>query len=195
MREYRLNSQDRVLANIRMAVLQTLTGRGEQWLEELRLTNLAQEAEGSAADVLICMEEVIPDAIAASVSTPSELEYSIIKYRPDQNHLLLQLPARIVLWAYLVVEVQQLLERLALARHDEPDDVHQQLRHRVAVQHDNQDPAHSVQLRFIGALFQLLLELLDRRLVRGIVEVHNRVRVFKERRHVCGGSLSLASSS
>lgn len=47
-----------------MAVLKALAGRGEEGLEELWFTDFAEEAESCATDVLICVEEIVPDAIA-----------------------------------------------------------------------------------------------------------------------------------
>ena len=45
---------------------------------------------------------------------------------PNKNHFLLQLSSTIKLGADLIVEVQELLERLVLGRHNKSNDVHQQ---------------------------------------------------------------------
>lgn len=102
---------------------------------------------------------------------------------PNQNHLLLQLAASIMLGTDLVVHVQQLLQRFALGRHDEADDVHEQLRHRIAVEHDCQDALHRLLLGLVGALFQLVLEVLQRRLVGRVVLVDQAVCIVEESRH------------
>ena len=101
---------------------------------------------------------------------------------PDQDHLLLKLPLRVQLRADLVVEIEKLLERLRLGRHDEADDVHQQLRHGVAVEHDGQDALHGLDLGVVGALLKLGLDIGERRDVR-IVLVDHAVRILEEGRH------------
>lgn len=68
---------------------------------------------------------------------------------PDQNHLLLELPTSVVLGADLVVHVEQLLQGLALGGHDESNDVHEKLRHWVAIEHDGQDTLHCLLLAFV----------------------------------------------
>lgn len=101
---------------------------------------------------------------------------------PDQDHLLLKLPLSVQLRADLVVEIEKLLERLRLGRHDEADDVHQQLGHGVAVEHDGQDALHGLDLALVGALLKLGLEIGERRDV-GIVLVDQAVRILEEGRH------------
>lgn len=101
---------------------------------------------------------------------------------PDENHLLLEL-AGIVLGADLIVEIEQLLEGLRLGRHDEADDVHQEGRHGVAVEHDGQDALHGLDLAIVGALLQLVLEIVDGGDIGGIVHVDQAVRVLEEGRH------------
>jgi hypothetical protein len=89
-----------------------------------------------------------------------------------------------MLGADFVVYVQELLERLALGRHDKANDVHQQTRHWVSIQHDGQDSLHRLDFRLISAPFQLGLELLKSRLVRRVVLGDQTVGIVQEGRHV-----------
>lgn len=59
----RCNSEDSVLPDIGMAVLKTRPGRGEEWLDELRLPQLAEEPQGVAPDVLIGMLQIISNTV------------------------------------------------------------------------------------------------------------------------------------
>ena len=68
---------------------------------------------------------------------------------------MLELPLGVQLWADLVVKVEKLLEGLGLGGHDKSNDVHQQLRHRIAVEHDGEDALHSLDLALVGPLLQL----------------------------------------
>lgn len=79
---------------------------------------------------------------------------------PDENHLLLQLAIGVQLWTYFIVKVQQLLEGLALGRHNESDDMHEQLWHRIAIEHYSEDALHGLLLALICALLQLVAQLL-----------------------------------
>jgi hypothetical protein len=95
-------------------VLETLSSRCEQRLNELGLTQLTQEAEGVAADVFVGVLKVHADTVA--VQRVSINLFSIVPqcFLPNQNHLLLQLAIRVQLRAHLVVHIQQLLQWLAL---------------------------------------------------------------------------------
>lgn len=104
---------------------------------------------------------------------------------PNQDHFLLQFPVRVKFRAYLIVEVEKLLQRLALRRHNETNNVHEQLRHRVAIEHDCDDSPHGLLLGLVGAFLQLHLQVLQRRLVCRVVLVDQAVCVFEERRHGC----------
>lgn len=76
---------------------------------------------------------------------------------PHQYHLLLQLSSSIQLRTNLVVEIEELLQWFAFRGHDESYDVHKQLRHGVAIEHDGQDSFHGLHLCVVCALFQLRL--------------------------------------
>ena len=52
---YRGNSEDGVLANVGMSMLQTRSGRREERLNQLGFSKLAQETEGVASDIFIGM--------------------------------------------------------------------------------------------------------------------------------------------
>ena len=43
---------------------------------------------------------------------------------PNQNHFLLELAAAVKLGADFIVEIEKLLERLVLGRHNEANDMH-----------------------------------------------------------------------
>lgn len=58
--------KDGILPDIGMTVLETGSRGGEEGFYELGLAELGQEAEGVAANVLIRVLEVIPDAVAGS---------------------------------------------------------------------------------------------------------------------------------
>lgn len=114
---------------------------------------------------------------------------------PDQDHLLLELPTGVKLGADLVVEVEKLFQRLGLGGHDEADDVHQQCRHGVAVEHDGEDGLHSLNLGLVGTLLELGTQLVGGRDVGSIVLVDQAVGVVEEGRHDCGGVVSSSKSS
>jgi hypothetical protein len=102
------HSKDGVLADICVAVLETRSGRGEEGLDKLGLTELAQEAECVAPDVFVGMLKVIPDAVAGGLNVSRLPSLSVLLasgHTPDQDHLLLQLPLGIQLRTYLVVKV------------------------------------------------------------------------------------------
>lgn len=109
-----------------------------------------------------------------------------VGYVPDQNPFLLKLAIGVMLGADFVVQVQELFQRLALGRHDETDNVHEEAGHGVAIQHDSQDLLHRLDLCLVRALLKLSLELLQGGLVGGIVLVDKAVRVVQEGRHVAG---------
>lgn len=104
---------------------------------------------------------------------------------PDQNHLLLQLAVRVQLWTDFIVEVEQLLQRLALGGHNEADDVHEQIRHGVPVEHDGEDPLHGFDLGLIRSLLQLCLQVLLRGLVGRVVQMDETVCAVQEGGHGC----------
>ena len=60
--------EDGVLADVCVAVLEAGARRGKEGFYELRLAELAEEAEGVSTDVLVGVLEVIPDAVATGVS-------------------------------------------------------------------------------------------------------------------------------
>lgn len=66
-----------------------------------------------------------------------------------------ELPLSVELGADLVVEVEELLEGLGPGGHDEANDVHEQLRHGIAVEHNGQDALHGVDLGLVGAFLEL----------------------------------------
>lgn len=103
---------------------------------------------------------------------------------PDQDHLLLELPACVELRTDFVIEVEQLLERFGLGGHDETNDVHQKLRHGIAVEHDGENALHGLDLAFVGPLLQLVLEIDLGRDIGRIVLVDQAVRVLEEGRHL-----------
>lgn len=103
---------------------------------------------------------------------------------PDQNHLLLQLAAAVELGADLVVEVEELLERLVLRGHDKADDVHEKRRHRISVEHNGQDALHGLDLGLIGTLLQLHAQIGDGGDVGRIVLVDETVCILEEARHL-----------
>lgn len=106
---------------------------------------------------------------------------------PDQDHLLLELAASVELGTDLVIEVEELLERLGLGGHDESDDVHEQLGHWIAVQHDCENRFHGLDLALVGALLKLCPQLGHGGDVGGIVLVDQAVGIFEEGGHAVGG--------
>lgn len=58
------DGEDGILAHIGVAVLETLHCGGQEGLDEFGLAELAQEAEGVAADVLVGMLKIVPDTVA-----------------------------------------------------------------------------------------------------------------------------------
>lgn len=88
-----------------------------------------------------------------------------------------------MLGTYFVINVEELLQRLALGGHDESDDVHEKARHGVSVQHYGQDPLHRLYLRVVCPFLQLCLELLLRGLIRRVVLVDQAVCILEEGRH------------
>lgn len=105
---------------------------------------------------------------------------------PDQDHLLFELAASIELGADLVVEVEQLLERLGFGGHDESDDVHEQLGHWIAVQHNCEDGLHGLDLALVGALLELRAQLGHGGHIGGIVLVDQAVGILEKGGHVGG---------
>ena len=88
-----------------------------------------------------------------------------------------------MLWADFVVHVKELLQGLALRWHNKANNVHQKLRHRVAIEHDGQDALHRLLLCFIGALLELCPEFLQRWLIRRVVLMYQTVRLIQEGCH------------
>ena len=111
---------------------------------------------------------------------------------PYENELLLELPLGVQLRADLVVKVEKLLEGLGLGGHDESNDVHQQLRHRVAIEHDGEDALHGFDLALVGAFLQLRPQLRHGRCAIGGAVLDQTPRVFEERH---GGQLEAARPS
>jgi hypothetical protein len=114
---------------------------------------------------------------------------------PHQNHLLFQLSIGICLWTYFPVEVQQLFQWLALTRHDlqsegnrdsyEADDMHEESREWVTVEHDDKDFLHCLNFHVFIPLFQSVAEGLQvRGVVHGVLLVDNCPRSYR-RRHCC----------
>jgi hypothetical protein len=119
-----------------MAVLQAGACGGEERLKKLRFPKFAEEAQRVAADVLVRVLQVVPDAVTAwRISTRRRPWSRSRDTIPYQDELLLQLPLGVKLGADLVIEIEKLLEGLGLGWHDESDNVHKQLGHRIAVEH------------------------------------------------------------
>ena len=108
---------DGVAAHVAVLVLEAGAYRGHERLDELRLLELAQEAERGAAYKLVGMLQITSVRIA------------------HQYHLLHELAVGCVLGHNLPEDEQQLLERVVRHRHHEPDDGHQQGGKLFAVQH------------------------------------------------------------
>lgn len=168
------DGKDCVLTNVRVTVLEALPGGGQQRLDKLGLPQLGEEAQGVASDVLVGVLEVISDTVA------------------DQDHFLLQLSAGVELGADLIVEIKHLLEGLRLGGHDEANDVHEQLGHRVAIEHDGEDALHGLNLALIGTLLELRPQVGQGRDIGSIVLVDQAVGVFEEARH--GGGVMRADA-
>jgi hypothetical protein len=88
-----------------------------------------------------------------------------------------------VLWADLVIKIQQLLQWLALGWHNKSNDVHQKTGHWISIEHDRQYPLHSLDFGFISSLFELCSELLQGGRVRRVVLRHQAVRGVQVIRH------------
>lgn len=93
---------------------------------------------------------------------------------------MLELPASIKLRANLIIEVQKLLEGLGFGGHDESNDVHEQLRHGVAIEHDSEDGLHGLDLALVGALLELCTQLRHGRNIGSIVLMDQAVGVLEE---------------
>lgn len=167
------NRKDGVLAHVGVAVLQTLSGGGEERLNELGFSELAQEAKSVSPDVLVGVLQVVSDTVA------------------DQDHFLLQLAIGVELGANLVVKVQQLLQSLVLRGHDESNDVHEQVGHGIAIEHDRENALHGLDFALVGALLELRAQVREGGDVGGIVLVHQAVRIFQKRGHRGGCGVML----
>jgi hypothetical protein len=96
---------------------------------------------------------------------------------PYQNPFLPKLALLVVLGTYLIaarsrvsipvanktfeediLEVEKLLQRLGLARHNESDDMHKKVGERVSVQHDTEDSLHGFDFCLIAPFFEGSLE-------------------------------------
>ena len=124
----RVHREHRVLAHIRVAVLQAGAHDRNQRLEQLGVArDLLEEAQSCASDVLVRVLLHLgsihgPQLDAIYVRGHfgsryySDIQYHVTThietYTHDKNHLLLELPILIVLWADLPIEMQQLLELL-----------------------------------------------------------------------------------
>lgn len=88
------DGKDCVLANISMSMLEAGSRRGEKRFDELGFAEFAQKSKGVASDILVCMLEIVSDAVAVAkdVSTPLDLGARKRSNLPDQDHLLLELP-------------------------------------------------------------------------------------------------------
>jgi hypothetical protein len=62
------NSKDSVLSYIGMAVLKAGTRRGEERLDELGFSKLAQESQSVASNVFVGMLEIISDTVTLKYS-------------------------------------------------------------------------------------------------------------------------------
>lgn len=67
-----------------------------------------------------------------------------------------------------------------LGRHDESDDMHEQLRHWVTIEHDGEDVLHGFDLALVGTLFELCPELGHAGNVGRIVLVDQTVGILEE---------------
>lgn len=111
---------------------------------------------------------------------------------PDQDHLLLQLAAAVKFGTDLVIKVEKLLEGLVFRGHNKSNNVHEQGRHRVSVEHDGQDALHGLDLGLIGPLLQLIAQVGHGWDVGRIVLVDKAVGVLQKTGHfggVTGGYL------
>lgn len=115
---------------------------------------------------------MLENKVSAAVGLSSESGATAV---PDQNHLLLELPGRIVLGTDFVIHVKELLQGLALGGHYEANNVHQELRHGITIEHDCQDTLHSLLLCFIATLLELCPKVLKRGLVGRVVLVDQTV--------------------
>lgn len=178
-----------------MSVLEAGPSRGEEGFDELGLPQLAQEAQRVTADVLVGVLQVVADAVAeaklANQARCTRGRRQAQANAPDQDHLLLELAGRVELGTDLIVEVEQLLEGLVLGGHDEADDVHEQVGHRVAVEHDGQDALHRLDLCLVTALLELRAQVREGGHVGRIVLVHQAVSILEEARH--GGGVAVGS--
>lgn len=59
------NGKNGILPYVCVAVLETRSSRGEEGLDEFGFTELAQEAQGVASDVLVGVLKIVSDAVAA----------------------------------------------------------------------------------------------------------------------------------
>lgn len=112
-------------------------------------------------------------------------------HEPDQDHFLLQLAIGVELGANLVVKVQQLLQSLVLRGHDESNDVHEQVGHGIAIEHDRENALHGLDFALVGALLELRAQVREGGDVGGIVLVHQAVRIFQKRGHRGGCGVML----
>ena len=109
----------RVLAHVRVAVVEALLDRRHERLEDLGLLDLAQEAQHAAAHVLVRVVQVVAQRVA------------------HEDHLGQQLARRVILRHDLPVEHDHLLELVVVRVDAEANDLHEHARHRLAAQHQH----------------------------------------------------------
>ena len=104
------NSEDGILANVGVAVLEASASGSKEGLDELGLAQFTKETKSVATDVFIGVLEVHADAVTMSyvspipLSSPSSLQ-NRFRCIPYEDHLLLQLSRRVQLRTDLIVQV------------------------------------------------------------------------------------------
>lgn len=66
--------EDGILADVCVTVLEARSGGGQEWLDQLGLAKLAEEAQCVAADVLVGVLEVVSYAVAAGQTLSVRME-------------------------------------------------------------------------------------------------------------------------
>ena len=124
----RVHGKDGVLADIRVPVLEARAADRNEGLQKLSvLGDLLEEPKGCTPDILIGVllqagairwghgikdgrtNKVITDGVASQIVRMQHLG-AVAADSHNKNHLLLQFPDVVILWAHLPVEMQELLE-------------------------------------------------------------------------------------
>ena len=187
-----------------MSVLETLSDGGNEWLEQLGLLDLLEEAKGRASDVLVGVLQVISDGVADRTDDKSGCEGTKRKSRwkgngkdsPNKNHLLLEVALVVQLGANLPVEVEHLLELLVPAGHDILNDGHEERWLRAAVEGGYDDTSEGLELDFIAALLEVETKVLGGQLDTIVAQIgcNDGVGNGFGRCHVCEAMWSPAAA-